>query len=188
MEGKLKTLAIVQARMGSSRLPGKVMKDINSTPAIGLLIKRLRLSEKLSEIIVATSSNKNNFTLIRYLESIDCKVFQGSEDDVLGRYFKAAKQFSADVIIRITGDCPLVDSKLLDKAVQEFIDSKCDYLSNNNPPSFPDGLDIEIFSFEKLEAYETTTDLSDREHTLSMKNNGRVKFNMSENLAHLDGL
>ena len=190
MEGKLKILAIVQARMGSSRLPGKVMKDINSTPAIGLLIKRLRLSEKLSEIIVATSSNKNNFPLIRYLESIDCKVFQGSEDDVLGRYFKAAKQFSADVIIRITGDCPLVDSKLLDKAVQEFIDSKCDYLSNNNPPSFPDGLDIEIFSFEKLqEAYETTTDLSDREHvTLSMKNNGRVKkFNIenNENLAHL---
>ncbi len=190
MEGKLKILAIVQARMGSSRLPGKVMKDINSTPVIGLLIKRLRLSEKLSEIIVATSSNKNNFPLIRYLESIDCKVFQGSEDDVLGRYFKAAKQFSADVIIRITGDCPLVDSKLLDKAIQEFIDCKCDYLSNNNPPSFPDGLDIEIFSFEKLqEAYETTTDLSDREHvTLSMKNNGKVKkFNIenNENLAHL---
>ena len=80
--------------MGSSRLPGKVMKDINSTPAIGLLIKRLRLSEKLSEIIVATSSNKNNFPLIRYLESIDCGVFQGSEDDVLGRYFKAKTIFS----------------------------------------------------------------------------------------------
>ena len=96
-----------------------IMKNINSTPVIGLLIKRLRLSEKLSEIIVATPSNKNNFPLIKYLESIECKVFQGSEDDVLDRYFKAAKQFSADVIIRITGDCPLVDSKLLDKAIQD---------------------------------------------------------------------
>ncbi len=190
MEDKLKILAIVQARMGSIRLPGKVMKNINSTPVIGLLIKRLRLSEKLSEIIVATPSNKNNFPLIKYLESIECKVFQGSEDDVLGRYFKAAKQFSADVIIRITGDCPLVDSKLLDEAIQEFIDCKCDYLSNNNPPSFPNGLDIEIFSFEKLqEAYETATDLSDREHvTLYMKNNGKFKklnIENNENLAHL---
>jgi len=190
MESKLKILAIVQARMGSSRLPGKVMKDLNSTPIIGLLIKRLRLSEKLSEIIVATSSQNNNLPLVRYLKSIDCKVFQGSEDDVLERYFKAAKKFSADVIVRITGDCPLVDSRLLDEAIQEFLDRKCDFLSNNNPPTFPDGLDIEIFSFQKLqEAHETSTDPSDREHvTLFMKKNSKInKFNIenNENLAHL---
>ena len=105
----MKIVAVVQARMGSSRFPGKVMKKINNEPLIGLLLKRLKLSKKITNIVVATSNNKNNIPLIEYLKDNKYDFFQGSENDVLDRYAKVANSFCADIILRITGDCPLID-------------------------------------------------------------------------------
>lgn len=162
---KMKILAIIQARMGSTRLPNKVMRNINGMPMIELLIKRLRQASLIDEIIVATADKPENQCLLEHLEKISCNYYVGSENDVLDRYYQGAKKFGGDVIIRITGDCPLVDASLVDECINLFLSNKIDYLSNISPPTFPDGLDIEVFSFEALEMAhkEAKTDY-DREH------------------------
>ena len=158
-------LAIVQARMGSTRLPKKVMKEIMGVPSIKYLLDRLSKSNKLDEIIVATSSEEVNKPLIKYLDEIGYKVFIGSEDNVLERYYLASKNYKNHNIVRITGDCPLVDSSLLDKMIDYFIAHNSDYLSNLWPRSFPKGLDIEIFTYQSLKrAYHETNDKYDLEH------------------------
>ena len=177
----MKIVAIVQARMNSSRLPGKIMKKINGEPVLGLLLNRLKSSKKISKIVVATSKDKNNSSLIKYLKKIDYDFYEGSEENVLERYFLTAKKFSADIIIRITGDCPLIDASLVDNAIDKFFQKGCEYLSNANPPTYPDGLDIEIFSFERLEeANNLSNDISEREHVTPFikKNNAVRKFNV----------
>ena len=161
----MKIVAVVQARMGSSRFPGKVMKKINNEPLIGLLLERLKISKKITNIVVATSKNQDNIPLIKYLKDNKYDFFQGSENDVLDRYAKAAKIFCADVILRITGDCPLIDPYMIDETIEIFLKEKIDYLSNTNPPSFPDGLDIEITNLHELNtANLASKDSYDREH------------------------
>lgn len=144
-------VAIVQARMGSSRLPGKVMRKINGTPMIGLLLERLSRARRIDRIVVATSVAPDNATLADYVESIGFSCEMGSEEDVLNRYLQAARKHEADVVVRITGDCPLVDPVLVDAAVARFAEADVDYLCNNYPPTFPDGLDIEICTMAALE-------------------------------------
>tara|TARA_B100000886_G_C20422202_1_gene492155 strand:- start:1153 stop:1860 length:708 start_codon:yes stop_codon:yes gene_type:complete len=175
-------LAIVQARMGSTRLPGKVMKEIMGVPSIKYLLDRLSRSTKLNEIIVATSSEKANRPLIEYLEEIGYKVFVGSEDNVLERYYLASANYKNHNIIRITGDCPLVDPLLLDKMIDHYVANDADYLSNIWPRSFPKGLDIEIFSYHSLNrAYHETSDKYDLEHvTPYIRESG--KFNVANYL------
>ena len=107
-------VAIVQARIGSTRLPNKVMKKINGMPMIGLVFNRLSKSNKIDKIVLATSTDNNNLPLIDYVQSINYNVFRGNGHNVLERYYKAAKQEKAAIVIRITGDCPLIDSKLVD--------------------------------------------------------------------------
>ena len=149
----MKVVAIIQARMGSTRLPNKVMMEIGHVPMIELLIKRLSDSKRIDKIVLATSDNKNNKPLISHVKGLGYEVFIGDEDDVLGRYFHAAKLFEADSIVRVTGDCPLIDSTLVDKVIEGFIDSNSDYASNREPPTYPDGLDVEVISIESaLEA------------------------------------
>ena len=164
----MKIIAIVQARMGSTRLPNKVMRQINGTPMIGLLLNRLGRSKELNQIIVATSVASNNLPLVEYVRQLGFICEQGSEDDVLDRYFQVAKKYQADLVVRITGDCPLVDAELVDQALRQFKKKDLNYLCNNYPPTYPDGLDIEVFTFDALEkASKETIDPFDREHVTS---------------------
>ena len=177
MESTMKTVAIVQARMGSTRLPNKVMKEINGTPMIEVLLKRLAKSEQIDQIIVATSVDPKNDLLVRHVEILGYVCERGSENDVLERYYQAAKAHNADIVIRITGDCPLVDAKLVDTAINDFKDHGVDYLSNTSPATYPDGLDIEVFTMKALErALKETTSLFDQEHvTPYIRNSGKFK-------------
>ncbi len=186
----MKIVAVVQARMGSSRFPGKVMKKINNEPLIGLLLERLKISKKITNIVVATSKNQDNIPLIKYLKDNKYDFFQGSENDVLDRYAKAAKIFCADVILRITGDCPLIDPYMIDETIEIFLKEKIDYLSNTNPPSFPDGLDIEITNLHELNtANLESKDSYDREHVtpfIKRKKNIKIfNYKNPENLSNL---
>ena len=161
----MKVIAIIQARMGSTRLPNKVMKEIGGKPMIEILLQRLLKAKKIDEIVVATSTNKNNNPLIKFVSGLGFRVIAGSEDDVLGRYVKVIDASGADVAVRITGDCPLVDPNLVDQVIDGLIEFGYDYFSNVNPPTFPDGLDVEAFQANALKkAYTQTNERFDREH------------------------
>jgi glutamate-1-semialdehyde 2,1-aminomutase len=161
----MKTIAIIQARMGSTRLPNKVMRPIDGVPMIGLLLERLRGSRHIDEIVVATSANPLNDPLDEYVTRLGFKVYRGSEDDVLDRYYQVARQLDAEVVLRITGDCPLIDAALVDQVIEEFRRSGADYASNVEPPTFPDGLDTEVFSRASLDtAWQEAVSRHDREH------------------------
>jgi len=161
----MKTIAIIQARMGSTRLPNKVMLPICGVPMIGLLLERLKASRHIEEIVVATSANSINDPLEAYVTGLGFKVYRGSEDDVLDRYYQVAKQLDGGVILRITGDCPLIDAELVDEVIEEFRRSGADYVSNVEPPTYPDGLDTEVFTRASLDsAWQKATSRHDREH------------------------
>jgi glutamate-1-semialdehyde 2,1-aminomutase len=161
----VKIVAIVQARMGSTRLPNKVMMKINGVPMIELLFNRLSKSININQVVLATSNNENNLPLAEHIKSLGYEVFSGDENNVLDRYFHAAKLFEADAIVRITGDCPLVDSALVDEVINGFIDTNSDYASNREPPTYPDGLDVEVVSIEALEeAHKQAKGNFQREH------------------------
>jgi glutamate-1-semialdehyde 2,1-aminomutase len=147
---RAKVLAVVQARMGSTRLPGKVMKPLAGRTLIEVLISRLRKAKTLDEVLVATTTEKTDDVLAAHCKSKKIPVFRGSSEDVLKRYVDACRKYSASVVVRITGDCPLVDPQLVDSLIRSFANQKVDYLSNTNPPSYPDGLDIEVFTVEAL--------------------------------------
>ena len=183
----MKIVAIVQARMGSTRLPNKVMKAIEGNPMIELLLKRLAQSKELDQIIVATSIDERNLPLINHVRKLGYSCEQGSENDVLDRYVSAAKIHQADVLVRITGDCPLVDPALVDEAIRGFKGANVDYFSNTSPPTYPDGLDIEVFTYKALEkANQETDDQFDREHvTPYLRNSGKYKI---ESLKHSEDL
>ena len=161
----MKIVAVVQARMGSTRLPDKVMMRIGNIPMIELLLSRLSKSEHITQVVVATSKNKNNLPLIDHVQSLGYEVYCGSENDVLSRYYNAAKQTKADLVIRITGDCPVIDSSLVDEVIEGFLNNKADYASNREPPTYPDGLDVEVISIKALEkAYKKAKEDFEREH------------------------
>ena len=161
--------------MGSTRLPNKVMKKIIDKPMIQLLLERLSKSKEINEIIVATSDDKINDTLDEFVKSLGYSCTRGSENDVLGRFYYAAKENSADVVVRITGDCPLVDPALVDQVIQKYKTARVDYMSNTSPPTYPDGLDVEVFSFNALsKAQAETNSAFDREHVTPYLRNGDV--------------
>jgi glutamate-1-semialdehyde 2,1-aminomutase len=164
----MKVIAIVQARMGSTRLPNKVMKKIGNTPMIEILLKRLSNSKLIDQIVLATSIDVRNKTLIEHVKSIGFKCEQGSDVDVLERFVETAEKYKADTIVRITGDCPLVDPDLVDICIQKFEEKDVDYYSNTIPPTFPDGLDIELVKLSALKkASKETKNISHREHVTS---------------------
>lgn len=151
--------------MGSTRLPNKVMKQVGGSPMIELLLRRLARSAEIDEIVVATSENDRDFPLVEFVRALGFRCIQGSESDVLDRYYQAAVQTEAEVVVRITGDCPLIDPALVDRTIQSFRLDGVDYLSNTSPPSYPDGLDTEVFTMNALErAWRETGESFDREH------------------------
>jgi len=158
-------VAIVQARVGSTRLPNKVMRPMGGVPMIELLLARLSKAKLLDQIVLATSLDERNLPLVSHVRQLGYDCVQGSENDVLDRYLLAARQANADVVVRITGDCPLVDSVLVDQAIERFKSAGVDYLSNVEPATFPDGLDIEVFTVQALEmAAQESSDAFDHEH------------------------
>lgn len=161
----LKIVAIVQARMGSTRLPGKVMRSVCGTPMIGVLLERLSCARRIDEIVLATSDHPRDEPLAEYARALGYSVFRGSEADVLDRYYRAASHAKADAIVRITGDCPLVDPVVVDGVIATFLASAVDYAANIAPATFPDGLDVEVFTFKALEiAWKTAVVAREREH------------------------
>ncbi len=186
----MKIVAIVQARMGSTRLPNKVMKPLGGVPMIELLLSRLTRSKKIQQIVVATSADKQNAALAEHVENLGYACVRGSETDVLDRYLVAARETCADVIIRITGDCPLIDPALVDLAIDQFVASGADYLSNVAPPSYPDGLDTEVFTLAAIErAGRESLDAFDREHvTPYLRKSGLFKTAVMRNDEDLSGL
>tara|TARA_B110000014_G_C20095688_1_gene574278 strand:- start:613 stop:1359 length:747 start_codon:yes stop_codon:yes gene_type:complete len=174
---EMSVLAIVQARMGSTRLPGKVLKAINGVTLIEILLQRLSQSKLIDKIVLATGENKENDILQEKVRKLEFEVFRGSEDNVLDRYYQAAKLYRAKTIVRITGDCPFIDSFIVDKVIGLFLDKELDYVSNTDPPTFPDGLDVEVFSFKELEkAQEQAETMYEREHvTPLIRQNKKIK-------------
>ncbi len=162
---KKEVTAIVQARVGSSRLPGKVLKKINKKETILILLKRLSKSKKIHDMIVAIPKKKKDDQLYRILIKNNYKVFRGDENNVLKRYYNCAKKFDLKNILRITGDNPLVDPMLVDKIVGIYQKKNFDYVSNIEKRTFPKGLDVEVFSFDALKiAYFNAKNKFDREH------------------------
>jgi spore coat polysaccharide biosynthesis protein SpsF len=146
----VKTAVIVQARMGSSRLPGKVLMDLGGETVLARVVQRVRRAALVQQIIVATSVSEKDDAVVSECERIDVQCFRGSEHDVLDRYYKCAEACVADVVVRITADCPLIDPDLVDITIQAFLNNRCDYASNALVPTYPRGLDVEVFTMTAL--------------------------------------
>lgn len=160
-----RNVAVIQARMGSSRLPGKVLMPLLGRPAILFMIERVRRATTVDEIVVATSDQPGDDPLASALESAGIACFRGSLDDVLDRYHAAAVAHRADRVVRLTGDCPLMDADLVDRALELLASSGADYVSNVDPPTYPDGLDVEAFTFDALHsAWQEARAPVEREH------------------------
>ncbi|MCK5013475.1 MAG: glycosyltransferase family protein [Candidatus Omnitrophica bacterium] len=171
-------LAIVQARMSSTRLPGKVMKKILGKPMIGHLLARLSLSKGIDKIILATSHLSENNELADYVQNCGFDVYRGSESDVLDRFCQVAKQYDPDGIVRITGDCPLVDPKVCDQVIGAFLKEKFDYVKVGL--TFAEGLDCEVFTLNTLKKVWAQAKLSsEREHVMLYVFNHQDEFKTS---------
>jgi len=163
----MKIVAIIQARMGSTRLPGKVMKEILGKPVILWDLDRISLSKLIDEIVVAIPYEKENDVIADTIKEYNDKIVttRGSEDDVLDRYYQAAVKTNADVVVRITSDCPLIDPVVMDQVIEQFLDNDCDYCSNLLIRTYPRGLDTEVFLFKALEeAWNEAKKDYEREH------------------------
>ena len=153
---KKSVAVLIQARLNSQRFPEKIIKKINNKTIIQLIHERLSFCKEINDIIVVTTKDKKDDKLVKYLSKKKFKFFRGNNENCLNRYFYAAKKHNVQTVVRITGDCPLVDSKLVDEFIKVFKKRKVEYLSNTFPYSFPDGLDIEVFSFDFLKkAFKT---------------------------------
>jgi len=158
-------VAFLQARMQSSRLPGKVLMPLQGKSVIGTIIERLKKSRELSDIIVLTSVEPEDDALCEVVKECGVPFFRGDEEDVLDRFYKAAFYFKARHIARLTGDCPLIDPEIVDRVVDFYKHTEVDLVSNQITESYPDGLDVCVFSFKALEAaWKNATLISDREH------------------------
>ena len=158
-----RVVAIVQARLGSTRLPGKVMREVAGKPLIGHMLDRLARCERLDQVVVATPDEDHE--LIAYVEERGVAIYRGAEHDVLSRYVGAAREQGAEVVVRLTADCPLIDPVLVDQVVEFFLTGSFDYASNTLERGFPRGMDVEVFSIEALERADAeTSDPQEREH------------------------
>ncbi|WP_427338101.1 cytidylyltransferase domain-containing protein [Caloranaerobacter sp. DY30410] len=164
-----KVVAIIQARMGSTRLPGKVMKDLFGKTVLAHVVERVKQSKEVDEIVIATTTLEKDNVIVKEAEKCGVKYFRGSEDDVLSRYYYAAKENNADIVVRITSDCPLIDPIIIDSIVKFYKENDYDIVTNAgidlSQRTFPRGLDTEVFSFKVLEeAFNNAKENYQREH------------------------
>lgn len=157
--------AIIQARCGSTRFPNKVFADICGKPLLEHIVNRLRFSETVNKIVIATTTNPLDDKLYNWAIEKGILVFRGNEENVLNRYNEASNHVNADVIVRITADDPFKDPVVIDKAVSKLIEEDLDFVCNNFPPSYPEGLDVEVFTKKALEkAEKESKDSFEKEH------------------------
>ncbi len=182
-----KITAIIQARTTSTRYPGKIFEKIGNKTLIQIIIDRLKESKSIKQIVLAIPNDKINREISKKVKNV--KIYFGSEHDVLKRYYGAAKKYNSEIIVRICGDSPFIDPKIIDKMLDEYMKIKVDYLSNTIVPTFPDGLDVEIFDFETLKAvHQRAKKISHREHVTKYildrnnfkKKNFSYKFDLSK--------
>lgn len=167
----MKIVAIIQARMSSSRLPGKVLKEISGKPMLQHVVERVRRSQIVDEVLVATTVEASDDPLADYCQQNGIAVFRGPLQDVLDRFYQAAKSCGADVVVRITADCPVIDPQLIDDLVRQFLAAKVDFAANRLPPpwkrTYPIGLDTEVCTFSALErAWKEADQPYQREHVM----------------------
>lgn len=161
----LRRVAIIQARMSSTRLPGKVLADLAGLPLVVFMARRVQQAHCVNHLIVATSVDPTDDPLVAALAAHGITCFRGDLNDVLDRFYRAALVAHADHVVRLTGDCPLMDADLVDRAFTLLAESGADYVSNCVPPTFPDGLDVEAFTMSALKnAWANAQMASEREH------------------------
>ncbi len=163
---KPRIVAIIQARMGSTRLPGKTMVDVEGKPLLKHIVDRVSASKKIDAVLIATTTSPEDKVILEFARQNNIQAYAGSDEDVLERFYEAAKVVNADIIVRITADDPFKDPEVLDTVVDYYLSHpELDYASNTIVPSYPEGLDIEVFSFLALEkAYREAKLPSEREH------------------------
>jgi spore coat polysaccharide biosynthesis protein SpsF len=187
----MKIVAMIQARMTSSRLPGKIMADVAGQPMLHYVVGRALKASTIDLVTVATTDRGTDDIVVRFCKDAGIAVFRGSEQDVLDRYYQAAKSFEADTIVRLTADCPLLDPVVIDRVVSVFAHGGYDYVSNTMERTYPDGLDTEVFRWSALErAWRDACLKSEREHVTpfiwkqpALFRLGNVKHN--QNFSHL---
>jgi len=156
---------IVQARMGSQRLAGKVLKEVRGKPLLEYQIERLRRVSLADELIVATTTSARDLSIVNICNHLEVPIFRGSEDDVLSRYYDAAKVYHLDTVVRVTADCPLIDPVIVDQVIRRFQEGAWDYVSNTLKRRYPRGMDTEVFAFEALQkSHQEAKAKPDREH------------------------
>lgn len=186
-------VAIIQARMGSTRLPGKVLKQVKGRPLLDYQLERLSQSKLIDQVVIATTELSADTQIVEYCAQKNIKYFQGSEEDVLKRYYDCAVEYRADAIVRITSDCPLIDPMEVDKVIQYYLENQgtFDLVSNTVKRTYPRGMDTAIFSFHALkEAHDRAVLESDREHVTKFIYDHQEQFTIGSveyetNLSHI---
>lgn len=177
----MKVAAIIQARMGSTRLPGKILKKVLDKTLLEYQIERVKKAKTIDQIIVATTTKLNDNPIIELCRQLSVPYYRGSEDDVLSRYYETATKFSVDVVVRLTSDCPIIDPNIIDKVVNCYLkqQNKYDYISNTLTRTYPRGLDTEVMPYRILKrTYEEANEPSYREHVTAYIYNNPGKFRL----------
>lgn len=161
----MNVLAITQARIGSTRLPAKILKEVLGLSLLEIHLRRVLKSKSITKLKVATTTEPGTEKIIDIAGKLGVETYQGSVNDVLDRFYQTAKPETPDYIVRLTSDCPLIDPVVIDHVIEQCIESGCDYASNVLSPTFPDGMDVEVFKFSALEkAHQEAQITSDKEH------------------------
>lgn len=187
----MNVVAIIQARMGSSRLPGKVMAEIAGKPMLLRVVERVRNAKKVNLVAVATSTHASDDPLFGFCRDEGIPCFRGSEEDVLDRFYQAAKHFHADTVVRLTADCPLHDPSVIDRVITELLQGDADFVSGGMRTTYPDGLDAAALTMDVLEKTWREAELkSDREHVTPYIHHHPERFRLktirhSTDLSHL---
>ena len=185
---KERVIAIIQARMSSTRLPGKVLLDLGGRTVLDRMLERVKLAKTVTETVVATTTDPSDDAIVSLCENLGTPVFRGSLPDVLDRYYQCAMKYQADYVVRLTGDCPLIDPQLIDQVVDCLLYPPVDFSCNRLPPplgrTFPIGLDVEACTFQALEtSWKNATEKHDREHVMPYLYEvpGRFQVNQLQN-------
>jgi spore coat polysaccharide biosynthesis protein SpsF len=184
--------AIIQARLGSSRLPGKVLQEVNGRPLLSYMLERVAAAKRVGQVVVATTDRPQDDKIAEFCQKERVFVFRGNENDVLDRYYQCALELKAESIVRLTSDCPVIDPGIIDDVVETYFSGDYDYVANTVPPvgTYPDGMDVEVFSYAALErAWREAKKPSDREHvTFYFWQNSQIfktyRHDLKENLSH----
>jgi len=173
---KDKIVAVIEARMTSSRLPGKVLLEAAGKPMLEHLVDRLRRAPSIQEIVVATTVNRTDDCLEDFTKRVGVKCFRGSEADVMSRVIGAGENAAADIIVEVTGDCPIADPMIVEQTIRLFLYNPCDYAANRHLPAYPDGMGCQVFWLETLKrSARMTSDIHDHEHvTLFIRNHPEI--------------